>query len=65
MIDRFLDHDITLEDRATRARWARRLGVVYACGLLLLVAFVAAMRLAVEPHGASGVASASEIHITR
>jgi hypothetical protein len=65
MIDRFIEGDPTPEDLATRAIWARRLGVVYACVLLLLLALVTAQRLAVESNGASGVASASEVHVAR
>jgi hypothetical protein len=65
MIDRFINDDPTPDDLATRAIWARRLGVAYVCVLLLLVALVAAQRLAVESNGASGVASASETHVAR
>jgi hypothetical protein len=41
----FPQHDLGKEDLAVQAKWARRLAVVYASALLLLVAFVAASRM--------------------
>jgi hypothetical protein len=50
MMYRSLGYDPTPEDRATRAKWARGVGIVYGTILLLLLAFIAAERILAE-HG--------------
>jgi len=62
MTDRYPHHDATRDDLRIQAKWARRLAVVYAAALILLVAFVAASRMFAEP--APGLASAPVPHVT-
>jgi len=67
MLMRPLD-DPSPEDQQTRARWARRIAVVYGCGLLLLILFVAAQRLTGESQQTAGGAQAqgqSTLHMDR
>jgi hypothetical protein len=61
MTDRYAHHDATREDLRIQAKWARRLAVVYAAALILLVAFVAASRMIAEP--APGLANAPTPHV--
>ena len=61
MTDRYPHHDATREDLRIQAKWARRLAVVYAAALILLVAFVAASHMLAEP--APGLASAPAPHV--
>lgn len=42
-------HHTSKEDQAIQTTWMRRLAVVYAVALLLLVAFVAVNRMFAEP----------------
>jgi hypothetical protein len=53
-----LPYDPTPEDRLTRAKWARTVGIVYGSVVLLLFGFIAAQRIFAEPHLATGVANA-------
>jgi hypothetical protein len=61
MTDRSPHHDATGEDLRIQAKWARRLAVVYAAALILLVAFVAASHMIAEP--APGLADGAAPHI--
>ena len=61
MTDRYPHDDATLEDLRIQAKWARRLAVVYAAALILLVAFVAASHMIAEP--APGLANGAAPHI--
>jgi len=49
MTDRYAHHDATRDDLRIQAKWARRLAVVYAAALILLVAFVAASHMIADP----------------
>jgi hypothetical protein len=61
MTDRYPHHDATREDLRIQAKWARRLAVVYAAALILLVAFVAVSHMLAEP--APGFANDAAPHI--
>jgi hypothetical protein len=61
MIHRSLPYDPTPEDRLTRTKWARRVGIFYSCALLLLLAFATTHRMLIEPKGPAGVAAA-QVH---
>jgi hypothetical protein len=59
MIHRSFPYEPSPEDRLTRAKWARGIGILYGSALLLLVAFIVAHRFVAEPKGSAGAASAS------
>jgi hypothetical protein len=59
MMLRHLPYDPTPEDRLTRAKWARRVGIVYGAVVLLLLGFMAAQRIFVTPHETTGIANAA------
>jgi hypothetical protein len=61
MTDSYPHHDATRDDLRIQATWARRLAVVYAAALILLVAFVAASHMLAEP--APGLANAPAPHV--
>ena len=63
MTDRYHDRDATREDLRIQATWARKLAIVYAAALLLLVAFVAGSRMFAEPKGSAGLASTPTPHV--
>jgi hypothetical protein len=49
MIDRRLLRDLTPEDRAVRAKWARGVAIIYGTALLLTVGLIATQRTLVAP----------------
>jgi hypothetical protein len=51
MIHRSLPYELTPEDRLTRAKWARGVGIIYGTILLLLLTIAMAYRILTEPKG--------------
>jgi hypothetical protein len=45
MIRKPLPYDLTPEDRLTRAKWVRGVGIFYGCAALLLFGFLASQRI--------------------
>jgi hypothetical protein len=58
MIDRRLSYNLTPEDRAVRAKWARGVAIVYGAALLLIVGLIATQRMLIAPAFESAVATA-------
>jgi len=57
MIDRSPLHDPTPEDRLTRAKWARGVGIIYGTILLLLLAIAVAQHFRIEHNEATTIAN--------
>jgi hypothetical protein len=58
MIERRLSCDLTPEDRAVRAKWARGVAIVYGTALLLVVGLIATQRMFAAPTSEIAVATA-------
>jgi hypothetical protein len=58
MIRKPLPYELTPEDRLTRAKWIRGVGIFYGCAALLLSGFMATQSILAEPNGATGIANA-------
>jgi hypothetical protein len=57
MIHRSLSYDPTTEHRLTRAKWARKFGIVYGTILLLLLVVGAAQHFRIEHNATTTIAN--------